>query len=1010
MKLKNITLIFSSFLIACFFMGVFLASNTNSVDPSFDNALRNNVEFGDDFIAPIGPLGFLLSGVYSSASPSILILLNAILLFSLMFALYTVLSRGDIAITLRVIVLSLLMTYGEAAFLLLAILVILFFEFIESRKSFLLPGIVIICAIALLIDIRIGLTALVLFVGFIIFLLVNRLLVYWQAALCLVGYILLELVLTMQVKTNLISYFDFGLSLMSGYSDFNHTERGGTSELIDFALGIGSLLLLIVPFFLFIRKFYSDKQTFFSYLIILTLTFFLFATSFSADQDFVFFNFLVPITGILVFYSRVERTRIFYYSLLPISILSIVFLLRHNDIGHRVRAILRPDVSVKKYANLLKDNSSLINDSITLNSISQSGPMSMPDNTVDFFPDERASKYQFDHSRKLSRPVAKSKWVTTYLLDNVNADFVSKNGPEFIVMAPISENRRYFLFDEPKTKLEILKNYRTIGKSTKDVIVLQRRVEPIYVTTTPIAEDEFHFRDTIALASTDEIQIVYPHIEYSMLGRIFKFLFWAPNLYICLTLNDGSVREFKFPKSLGKSGVMINKFVEPENVKDFEFFINYFGRLSPSIRSLHFSTRSYWAFSSKISIRTELVSFGKDIVPAEARFRPIEITSSAKISESPNIRANIESLNIDKTRVDIFGWVFNNDSTHSMLRPALYLEASNHSFSFPFSKKFTRSDVKAVFGKNVGDSAGFAITFYKEFLRNANYKLGFAYLNNDNSIADKMFVGGVIIKNSDSISSPPLRRFIFSKNDFEGVFNYNLEKLEISEREITAGGWAYLDSKIKTRRDSLKLVLKSIDSSSCFVGTLDPLPRKDVAEYFKNDALIGSGFHKSFSSDGMRRGTYALFLYSKDPETKNGIYQFVKNVSIGFPNFFLPTVMTKSLGSIKNADSVRIEVENISDSHDVLRVSGWAFMPNETSWSTYVLLKSEGGAFISETKKVFRPDVTAYFEGKQNLDNSGFEAIISKKGLPKGSYEIGIYLVCNDERSSFMFLGEYCTK
>jgi len=76
----------------------------------------------------------------------------------------------------------------------------------------------------------------------------------------------------------------------------------------------------------------------------------------------------------------------------------------------------------------------------------------------------------------------------------------------------------------------------------------------------------------------------------------------------------------------------------------------------------------------------------------------------------------------------------------------------------------------------------------------------------------------------------------------------------------------------------------------------------------------------------------------------------------------------------------------------------FAYINGENSNNTEVdvVLKSDKKTYIFNTLKQRRPDVTALFKKTLNFDDSGFAALILKKGLERGVYKIGLYIRKNN--------------
>ncbi|MES2310102.1 MAG: hypothetical protein V4507_14710, partial [Verrucomicrobiota bacterium] len=58
-----------------------------------------------------------------------------------------------------------------------------------------------------------------------------------------------------------------------------------------------------------------------------------------------------------------------------------------------------------------------------------------------------------------------------------------------------------------------------------------------------------------------------------------------------------------------------------------------------------------------------------------------------------------------------------------------------------------------------------------------------------------------------------------------------------------------------------------------------------------------------------------------------------------------------------------------------------------------LLLKAGNGVlYCSALNPVLRSDVSDYLKKVHNFDDSGFESVVPKKGLPIGKYQVGILI------------------
>jgi len=1015
MTFRKVLLLLLSSLLACYFIPSTIAANQSigmisTLHLALNLALENHLVFGQDFVSTFGPLSFLLHRFPSGMPLLFYVLFDLLVVANIVYVIYAIISEAKLGISLRVGFVSILVFHGDVSFLLLLITIFLMFAYLKSRHYIFLVDIVLMTSISIMLRVDIGLVSFLFTVVFIVYLVGSQILDYKKSLLILLSQIVVVVYLAHQFNVNIFSYVYLGVSMINSYGESVQFGQATTMGLIDLVIGSACLFLLIVPLIFFFRRIVVDSQMLMLYGMLTVFGLFLFRSSFGGINDSAFFDYIVPLAGLLVFLTKIEQEKTFYYSLLPIILLTLLFTFRRENLANRFSTLARPDVAIM---NCITAYQRLGEKSIS--TMDQPPPHLLnliSNETVDFIPG--AGRFGFSNNLNyLPRPIPETQYVNTGSIDLMNANFIADKGSQFILVALDTASDRHFTFGEPKTKLEILRHYAIKESFDKwGYILLERLGEPLQLSTTTIADDRFLFGDSIELSFSEEIQIAYPEIEYSWLGKLFKFLFWAPDLELSLKLNDGSIQKFKYSKSLQSSGIVINKFVQPGDSEELKLFISYLGRLNTTVRSIHFSAESDWAFKDDFYVRIEKLEFNRSRIPIERRYAPLEFTKEEGATESSSVRANLEVFDIDSTRIFCFGWVFNEDSTQVNLKPSLLLQGKDHFLAYPLEHKIYRPDVNVVFGKIATDSAGFKLTFFKEFLSKSNYKVGLAYLD-DNKIVKKIFLPGIEIINAKA-PLLPTKEFNLSKGDKEGKITHNIDKIKITSKEFNISGWAFNADKANASFDSIKIILKS-GKGKLFEGVVHGITRKDVSTYFNNNALDNTGFLGNFSTELLSKGLYSLGIYIRDGKTKLGTYQFIKEVSIGYPDEFSLTPFTNAMNLTKINDGINLEIERKEDSHDFFKISGWAYIPNRNcdDCEISILLESDDELVLSSaTRSIQRPDVTAYFKNVFNLDNSGFDAVVSKKNLKRGRYKIGIHISCLGKRTqtATYFLDEYIEK
>jgi hypothetical protein len=1019
MPLKRLALLLGSLVLTIFFIPeVFVYNPGFGRDPSWEIALhmavKNKLLFGKDFIFTYGPLGFLYTRLSIGVFAYTYILFDLFILANTMYVIYNVLSRTKLALSIKVIIASMIVFHGDVSIHLLLLLVFFLFHYIESHKKWILINIIAIATVALFVKLSTGFLPFIFIPAFLVYCLNAKLLTIKQSAVLLISHAVLILIFSIVLHVDFLGYLSNGLSVISGYSDGMYLDRRNYnySLVMDLGKAIACATLLIIPFLIYLKRILKNKQTLLLYFTVFSTLLVLFKVALTRYNDYSFFGYVIPLTGILVIFTKVESKKIYYLSLLPIILLSLIYTAEritlpidavYQEQYYRGSLSLNPFARIKNYLNGVAhyqgDHPSYRAPAIEYH-IPKEIIETVSGKTIDIMPWDVAS-LTYNNVNYSSRPVPQSIMAYTGQLDKLNASFLEKNHPDFILFQSKSIDNRYPLFDESFTKVELLSNYKTkLNPSRWNHLLLEKLDEPVSFTRTLSSQEEYALNEIIALETSEEIQMGYPEIEYSLMGKLFKFFLWSPDLTITLTLNDNSTHSFRCIKPIANAGIIINKFIQPENNQDAELFIDHYGKLSTNVKAVLFSSKSLWAFKKDFKLKLDFIKFEAEKTVISPRFRPQQISKKIKIQDSNDIKANMDLLNVDQGKVDCQGWAFVDDSLYRHLSPRILFESDKEYLLFPMDAQTYRPDVGQVFGKTAPDSVGFHATIIKRLLERKNYLIGIAFVSGDQIVKKKM-LNGMFINNSlsDFSAGSKMNQFVLDKRDAEGELLYNIDILKITERNIVIGGWAALKEKNESHLDSVKILLKS-EQGNYFIGNSNALVRRDVSDHFNKASLDSTGFNSTLETNSLSKGYYDLGLYVTNRKTNQSTYQFINHVAIGYPDYFLASLDNEPL----HLSEITIGIDHISDSLGFFKIAGWAFVPakNATGTEISLLLKSDDDQiYKASTKKNLRPDVTAYFKNKYQLDGSGFEIVLSKKNLEKGEYQIGIQIHYPNEKRSF---------
>ena len=232
--------------------------------------------------------------------------------------------------------------------------------------------------------------------------------------------------------------------------------------------------------------------------------------------------------------------------------------------------------------------------------------------------------------------------------------------------------------------------------------------------------------------------------------------------------------------------------------------------------------------------------------------------------------------------------------------------------------------------------------------------------------------------------------FALAETDQEAEISMEIERLERTNQNIFLKGWITRDPSMNINGQSI--LLKSEDQQ---------VYRSPVAALSLDAASTAAGrvdsvrFNATYFSDHLPPGQYKIgaYLSAVDKKKSRGFYRFFGTISVGLPDIYEPELLTLSLHPL-DSPKLQLWTEVFEEFEDKIKISGWAFFLGQSSFPNRIeiLLKSGEKVYHTPTDHILRPDVTSYFSSPHNLETSGFVAFISKKGLARGEYVLGVRL------------------
>ena len=233
-------------------------------------------------------------------------------------------------------------------------------------------------------------------------------------------------------------------------------------------------------------------------------------------------------------------------------------------------------------------------------------------------------------------------------------------------------------------------------------------------------------------------------------------------------------------------------------------------------------------------------------------------------------------------------------------------------------------------------------------------------------------------------------------------FHYKIESFENKDGFISIMGRANF---MQTNSNYSNIDILLIGKNSIYKFPSNRFNRSDLNSYYKSDYdLSYSGFKITIPKSELSPDLYNLAIKIKDSQTKKEGLVISKHSfnTINLDEFDDIQILDKlNLGEFKSLtkeDNFRHDFRNMQDQKDSLSLNGWAGFMDRNSDRTSINLVLISKKTIYKLKHIntIRKDISPYFKSPYNLDYTGIEIKISKKGMIPGKYKLGL-IVKNPE-------------
>jgi hypothetical protein len=994
---------------------IFFKVPQTSLDPSWQIAihlaLKFELIFGKDFVFTYGPLGILYTRLPIGVPKIIYLLFDLFFIFNLGFILNYAIKKSFGLLKFLFISLALITVTREGAeqwYFFFFLFHLLLFQ-IETNKIIHIALALVLSLICFYLKLSLGIISIAVFLSLIIFLLIRKELSWVKGAIILSSYLSIVWLSSYFLKVDLSGYIQNSYQIINAYNDAMLTP--GEEVYHSYLWIVFSILLSYITYslFLFFKSIKSKRliEHLDDFLILFILGLFLFVIYKNGvvrygSHIYMFFRGGVFVACLAYLFLPKRINQIHYaihaWFIIIVSFWAINVLPEsHKPYQNLVDlSIFKLKASeIKKYINDVKEYDKWISNSPKQN---QKLIAIIKDRTIDIVPVEISQVY-FNSLKYNPRPVIQSYSAYSGYLDSLNfKKYMSSSSPDFILYSLGTIDDRYGFFDETWTRLAMLSNYEPVG-SFDNQIILSKSENPENLVRGRTEIAKFKLGEEIVLNPGNSLQLASVDIRYSFLGKLRRVFLKPPALTMTITLENGEAYTYKVITTILKGGVILNKYIDSND--ELEIFMNSKGELNTNISKIRFDpVESSWGLvdSLKITIthfwvRDSTRSQMDPIDSARAialfnKFKPYECTKYEHDRDS--LRIWVDRVKTHSQLITISGWAFLEFNENDSSRVSVVLKSREKKYELP-TVNYNRPDLPLFYNRSDVKNSAYNASVLKSALPAAIYQIGIHLRNKPLNIDAIYFTDKTVeVKNIATI-----QKIIKPDNIVSRIFG-EVDSVLVDKNEIRICGWT-TPTKRDISDETTNVLLES-DNDVFRVSTNFVLD-KDLPKE-KNLFAVNLLTHK------LPTGIYKVYIEKFNLKTnKSELILSNKLFALGVVLSITPkeiTDMPADLGKVtKGIDQFTIE-------GDYLKISGWA-VPPSTDFKEYkieIILKSTTEIYRCETTSKRRPDVTAHFKNQYHLDDCGFEIIINTKGLPQGTYQVGLFLHQGDKKGKIDFLDQ----
>jgi hypothetical protein len=406
------------------------------------------------------------------------------------------------------------------------------------------------------------------------------------------------------LHVNLFNYLAYTIPLIDGYQDSMATIIISTSGLIGL-LFVEFLIIGVFFWQIFVLK-TSFKHNFYLYFLLAIILFLGFKqahTAISNPNLFGFFLLIPMVNGLLFLFSdRKYTARISggFVLVLAINLLATQYI-RYADGNYSAQGYLstfRPvNINPIHYFEKLFGYQYAKNFDEKPLQLPEKIKTKIGQQTVDILHND-VSYIFFNKLNYNPRPIIQTYSAFSPELMKVNGEkYAGQTAPEFVFFKLDQFREQNPFWADTDVNFELLNRYAvheqfTVGQDT--LLLLQKtqslHVNQRYVFSLPhIKQDQY-----IPIPQKNEPYRMIANLEYSIWGKICRFIFQPPYMYCTVYYSDGTQKEYRVIDKILKGGVIVNKRVVTQ--QELATFYTHKGEKNTNVKGIKFHTRFPWAY------------------------------------------------------------------------------------------------------------------------------------------------------------------------------------------------------------------------------------------------------------------------------------------------------------------------------------------------------------------------------------------------------------------------------